>query len=289
MEDNYIFKEVKNVNFQAIKHFLSTGGDVNVNNAINNSLLHELASMAVPEETFRQQIVSLAHLLIKSGICIEHQNKWGVSAVYEAVSSGFIELIELFLESNIKLLDHISLNEFLFYNWPRHPSQKQRTDFPKVLTKLLSEQPNLEVVNEQYRNFTALQIACKEGASQAILQLLNAGALPNVGSENSVSPLTLLCHCSVNAQREYYEAIDALLNAGADPNFLSNDNNKFESSTSALIRSVIYGGKRKEVVERLLSAGANVHYQDGKGHDALYYAKQSKREDLVRLLTTYGG
>jgi len=78
-----------------------------------------------------------------------------------------------------------------------------------------------------------------------------------------------------------------LPNAGADPNLYSNDPIQPENSKSALIWSVIYGGNTVKIVERLLVAGAKVDHKDGKGDDAIYYAKESKRDDLVGLLTFY--
>jgi ankyrin repeat protein len=155
---------------------------------------------------------------------------------------------------------------------------------------LLTEKPDLEFIGEEYHYLTPLQIACKEGASEAIFQLLKAGAKPNVvASEghNTSSPLESLCNYAFRARSECFEAINALLNAGADPNLYSNDATQPENSKSALIWSVICGGNTLKLVEHLLEAGAKVGIKDGKGNDAVYYAKESKRDDLVKLLTFY--
>jgi len=275
---------------ERVKSFLVQGGDVNIKDEINSNVLIDIASMPVPDDTLRGDLIDITRLLIEYGIEIEHKNKWGISAVYEAVAHGFFELAEIFQSLGITLTSHISVNEFIFYAWPRHPSRKQRLDFPNVLKMLLIEKPDLEFVSERYRYLTALQIACKDGASEAIFQLLTAGAKPNVSPgeyKKTSTPLESLCNYAFRAKGEYFEVIDALLNAGADPNLYSNIQTQPENSKSALMWSVMYGGNTVKVVERLLIAGARVDYKDGKGNDAIYYAKESKRDDLVDLLMFY--
>lgn len=284
------FEDVNRFDLEKVKSYLVQGGDVNIKDEINSNVLNDIAFLPVPNDALRGELVNITKLLIEYGIDIVNKNKWGRSAVYEAVGHGFFELAEIFQSLGIKLISHISLNNFLYYNWPRHPSRKQRLDFPTVLKMLLAEKPDLEIISEEHKYLTALQIACKEGASDAIFQLLESGAKPNVAPceyKNTSTPLELLCNYAFRARGEYFEVIDALLNAGADPNLYSNDPTQPENSKSALIWSVIYGGNTMKVVERLLVAGSKVNFKDGKGNDAIYYAKESKRDDLVDLLTFY--
>ena len=104
---------------------------------MNSNVLIDIVS--VPDDTLRGDLIDITRLLIEYGIEIEHKNKWGISAVYEVVAHGFFELAEIFQSLGITLTSHISVNEFIFYAWPRHPSRKQRLDFPNVLKMLLIE------------------------------------------------------------------------------------------------------------------------------------------------------
>jgi ankyrin repeat protein len=284
------FDSASRLDFDNVKLFLTQGGDVNAKDEVDNNVLGCIADMSLPDVALRSKLINILKLLIEFGIEIEHKNKWGASAVCEAIGSGFVEFVEIFQSLDIRLTSHISLNQFLFYQWPRHPTRQQREDFPKVLKMLLNEKPNLELVSEEHQGLTALQIACKEGATSAILQLLEAGANPNGASGEhmrTTTPLELICNYAFRAKCECFTAIDALLTAGAQPNLFSNDRTQADNSKSALMWSVIYGGNTLKVVERLLEAGANVDDKDGKKNDAIYYAKASKRQDLVDLLAFY--
>lgn len=284
------FEDANCFDLEKVKSFLLHGGDVNIKDEVNNNVLYGLVSMPVSDDALRGEIVNMTKLFIEYGLEVEHKNKWEISVIYEAVGHGFFELVEIFQSLGIKLTSHMSLNEFIFYHWPRHPSREQRSDFPKVLKMLLSEKPDLEFVSKRHNYLTALQIACKEGANDAIFQLLAVDANPNVAPceyKKTATPLELMCNYAFRAKGEYFETIDALLNAGADPNLYSNDQTQPENSKSALIWAVIYGGNTVKVVERLLVAGAKVTLKDGKGNDAIYYAKESKRDDLVHLLRFY--
>ena len=272
-----------------VKSYIEQGCDVNaVTNGGNNILWH-IASSPIPDAHMRSRLIEMAQLLIAHNVSAAALNDVGINAVWEAVGVGFFELCELFQALNIKLTEHVSLNEFI-YRWLRHPMRQQRIDFPKVLALLLSEQPDLTQRVEEYRNYTPLQMACNDGKTEAILRLLQAGADANQHLsryQTQATPLELLCNCAWRAKRECYEAINALLNAGANPNLFSNDIILPNDSKPALIWVVIYGGSTTKVVERLLQAGAQIDLKDACGHDALYWAKQSKRDDLVALLMQY--
>jgi ankyrin repeat protein len=140
------FEDANCINLEKVKSFLLQGGDANIKDENNANVLSYIASMPVPDDILRGDLVHITKLLIEYGIDIENKNKWGISAVNEAVGHVFFELAEIFQSLGIKLLSHISLNEFLYYKWPRHPSRKQRSDSPKVLKMLLAEKPDLEFV-----------------------------------------------------------------------------------------------------------------------------------------------
>lgn len=286
------FAAVQCLDIDTVNAYLAQGGDINTQDEVGNNLLWHLATMVYPDTLLRLELVNFAAQLMALGIDAKQHNKWGISPVYEAVGMGFYELVEIMTKQGIKLTDHISLNEFLFYKWPRHPSRQQRQDFPHVLTLLLNEKPSLTATYQEHRHLLPLQIACKEGATQAILQLLAAEAEPNLvaakhGLGSRVSPIESLCNLAYRAKRECYEAIDALLRAGANPNQFSQDDTQATNSKPALVWAVIYGGNTPKVVERLLKAGAQPRLKDMAGLDAIYWAQQSKRDDLVGLLLQY--
>lgn len=271
-----------------VKRYIEQGGDVNAVTDGGNNILWHIASSPIPDAHMRAQLIEMAELCVINNVSAVQQNDFGVNAVHTAVLTGFFEFCDYLQTLNIKLTEHISLNEFI-YCWPRHPTRQQRNDYPKVLTLLLSEQPDLTISYKEYKNFTPLQLACVDGKTEAIIELLKVGANPDDYSSLSrkTTPIELLCNYAWRAQCECYKAINALLDAGAKPNLFSNDISLPNDSKPALVWAVIYGGNTTKVVERLLQAGAKVDLQDASGHDALYWAKQSKRNDLVALLLEY--
>lgn len=298
-----IFEATVFADVALLKRYIREGRDADISSDNGNNLLWHIASNSVPEKTLRCQLIEMATLLIDNNVSPIKHNDFGINAVYEAVYSGFFELCKLFTHHGITLTAHISLNEFI-YRWPRHPSRQQRIDFPKVLNLLLLEKPDLALRLADYKHYTPLQLACIDGKTQAIVQLLDAGAvsngninanqadqgaelMPNNDFATQPTPIEQLCNYAWRSRQECFVGISALLDGGATPNLYSNDTTRPNDSKPALIWAVIYGGNSLRVVEHLLQAGANVHLKDASGHDAFYWAKQSKRDDLVCLLKQY--
>ncbi len=283
-----VFDALQSGNLALVYQYFELGGDASIVDCAGNNLLGLICCQNLPYQGRLSELVPLAHYLVdKKNLSLSSKNKWGHSAVYEAASCGFIEMLELGKKQGICLLDHITVNHFLFYKWPRHPSRYQRACFPKALAILLSEDVDLSHVEDDSSYLTALQIACKEGATNAILQLLAAGADANLYKneyrQDSTTPITSICNYAFRARGECFEAINALLDAGADPNIFSAGDDAY-CSKPALIWAVAYGGNTVKVVKRLLAAGADPYLADCKGLNAFDYAKESKRDDLLKLL-----
>ena len=56
------------------------------------------------------------------------------------------------------------------------------------------------------------------------------------------------------------------------------------SENQSLLIKAVYWDEKLAIIKLLLDAGANPHYKDGWGKNALHYAKQNSVKEVVRLL-----
>lgn len=113
------FMAVQNLEKNAVAQYLSMGGNANAIDSGGYTALHFLAGYAASDIIIRESAIDLITLLIDYSGDLTYADQWGITPIYLAVSSGFIELVNIIKERNIQLKDHISLHEFLFYKWPR--------------------------------------------------------------------------------------------------------------------------------------------------------------------------
>jgi ankyrin repeat protein len=105
-------------------------------------------------------------------------------------------------------------------------------------------------------------------------------------SSSSTSPLAYYTNYAWCARIEGYSTIHKLLEYGAKPNNRQR-NNDSDDCKSALLWALFSGGNTAAVVELLLESGADPKECDHLGKDAMDYAKQMKRQELVDLVTRY--
>lgn len=281
MED--LFRAIDSLDIQKVNESLTKDTDINQRDDYQYTPLMRLAdsSLMPPEPVL---ISRIATLLIDAGANLYAVNNHGVTALWLAVQAGNYALVKVLTDQGQSVLDQMSLNEFLDKTFPRHPSRQQRLEFSKVLDQFLAETPSLVERNE--RGLTPLCIACKEGNSYAIEQLLAAGASPNMLALSGCSPLEFYCNYAWRARSEGLTSIQNLLQAGANPNnesiIYDGDDKK-----SALIWALYSGGNTEKVVRLLLDNNANPHAQDHHGVSVYEYAKRTKRPELIKAVEEY--
>lgn len=117
---------------------------------------------------------------------------------------------------------------------------------------------------------TALVLAARDADAATVDALLDAGADPNAQTDSGLSPLMLA------AQRGQTEAVVSLLGAGADPTLSSVE------GRTALMLAARAGADR--AVALLLEAGADPEATDADGVTALMHAAGGQHMNAVLVL-----
>ena len=177
-----------------------------------------------------------------------------------------------------------------------------------VLETIVNHGVDVNATNK--KNVTALMIACEKGNANAINVLLNAGAHPNIIDANGNTCLhyaaygdcikdslqTVINHgAEVNATNAGYataimlacekgntDVINVLLNAGADPSIADADGDTW-------LHQAVRGGCSKEVLETLISHGADVNAANKNNVTALKIACEKGNSDALNVLLSAGG
>ena len=114
-------------------------------------------------------------------------------------------------------------------------------------------------------SLTALMLACLKGNIEAINALMNAGANPNIVHANG-----LICiHFAVLGDRSK-ETLQALINHGIDVNATSKASNNATSNETALLLACQKGFV--EAINVLLNAGADPNLADTEGESSIHHA-----------------
>ncbi|RMJ19326.1 hypothetical protein CDV36_000971 [Fusarium kuroshium] len=118
---------------------------------------------------------------------------------------------------------------------------------------------------------TPLQLAAQKGADEIVHLLLNNGADVNIASLNNDPPLSLAIAglCSLTT-------IQAMLDQGADPNAAGNLGKRPLHAAATF--------SRMDVLELLISRGAQFSMKDGNGRSALMYALVSHSEEIFNYI-----
>lgn len=136
-----------------------------------------------------------------------------------------------------------------------------------MIPVLLGAGADIEAVDA--KGHTALVLATYHGFEAAAALLLNAGANPN-GTTASGSPLMGVAfkgHIAIARQ---------LLTAGADPNLRN------AAGQTAIMMSALFD--RRDIIDLLLSAGADIDAVDAAGNDAAAVARMQGNDELAQWL-----
>ncbi|KAJ5720252.1 uncharacterized protein N7483_008186 [Penicillium malachiteum] len=160
--------------------------------------------------------------------------------------------------------------------------RKAHSQNMKILRALLTH--GVEVDSKGLYNQTALLYAVSKGALKKAQALLEVGASIKA---RGIYGMTVL-HTAVASLDSSPGMIAWLVENGADVNWV--DDRKHETPLfHAIERSQLHpGSERTEIVERLLSLGANVHSQNVKGMVPLSLASKMGSIILSKLLIQHG-
>jgi ankyrin repeat protein len=134
---------------------------------------------------------------------------------------------------------------------------------------------------------TPLSYGARKKNYKILKELISAGADPNkdvpVNQAWPPSHYTLGPPLFSAVARDRLANVQVLLEAGADPNFQTNEKH------TPLIECCLYPGfKASEIASLLIGHGAQVNHADSDGDTPLHLAIESDEDDLVRILLESG-
>ena len=264
-------------NTDAIKLLLNAGADPNITDGKGATCIH----LAVSEGCSK----CVLETIVSHGADINIANKKNVTALMIACKKGEKDPINVL--SNAKADPSIvdaDGNTCLHY-----AAQNYRST--EVLHIIISH--GIDVNETNNSDITALMLACINENRDAINILLNVGAIPNIADGNGDTSLhyavqidcctevlhTIINHgVDVNATNKKNvtalmkacnkgntDAINILLNAGADPNIIDGEGR-------TCIHHAVAKGCSKDVLETLVNHGADVNITSKKAITALMIA-----------------
>ena len=177
----------------------------------------------------------------------------------------------------------------------------------EVLEAIISHSVDVNATNK--KNETTLMIACEKGNKDSINVLLNAGADPHIANDygdiwihaavkgycsKEVLQIIINHDTDVNAtnkknvtalmiacEKGNKDAINLLLDAGADPNISNADDD-------TCLQYAVYGDCCKEVLQAIICYGADVNATNKKNVTALMIACYKGNTDTINLLLNSG-
>ena len=120
--------------------------------------------------------------------------------------------------------------------------------------------------------YTPLSYAVEQENLELVKALLDAGANPNGLTESGRAPLLIAA--------DNKEIVALLLSAKADPNL------SIKGGVTALTNAVESG--TRESIEALIKAGADVNKRDDYGNSPLQVANNYSKADIVEMLKSHG-
>ncbi|XP_074522333.1 uveal autoantigen with coiled-coil domains and ankyrin repeats isoform X5 [Halichoeres trimaculatus] len=212
----------------------------------------------------RSEVDKVAAVLSKKGIIPTKLDVEGRSAFHLAATRGHLECLQLILGHNVDITATDATGKNALH-------LASRNGHSLCVQRLL--QNNCPVGNVDLQGRTALHDAVMAGCSSSVKLLCDSGASVNASDFDGRTPLVLatqMCHPRI---------CQLLLERGADITTRDKQNK------TALILGCEFGCK--DAVEVLLKNGIDVKTVDGLGHDAFYYARLSKNQELVAMVKSY--
>ena len=154
------------------------------------------------------------------------------------------------------------------------------------IVKLLIESKLVDINIQDKDDNTALLIAVKQKNTDIVEKLLAKGANANIHNIKNEMPIIMALN-SIGSRNSDFNSIDSrispkiimdLINSGADVNYVSRDEGKTPLHLASEIRYLA------DVVNELITKGANVNALTVNGETPLYIASRSNNIDIVKTL-----
>ena len=287
-----LVKAVNNRNMGAINVLLNAGADTNITNGDGDTCLHDAVTNGNKD---------VLQLLLNHGADVNVTNSKNETALMIAYFWGNIDAMNVLLSAGADPNIADANGQTCLHSVVARVSGKE------VLQLLINHDADVNATNKS--NTTALMVACKTGNIDAINELLNAEADTNIVDTNGYTCLhaavsatcnkevlqTLINHgADVNAadksnvaalmlacEKGNVNAVDILLNAGADPNIPDTDGN-------TRLHDTVRHGYNREVLQLLLDYGANVNAIDNCNETVLMKAYWNGNTDVINVLLNAG-
>jgi ankyrin repeat protein len=184
-------------NFPAVKHFIEVGTSVNMCDPRGGLLPTSLHSCV------HRGNIAIAELLIRNGVNMSAPNKWGVTPLHFAVSDMYPndELVKLLLDAGADISASCG-------NYPTILCAATFHSNTSILHLLLQRGRILTICERDRANL--LHTASKHGTAATVRLILEAGV--NIEATNNSGQTAL--HCAV--QLDSQEIVEVLLECGAN-------------------------------------------------------------------------
>ncbi|KAK0054895.1 serine/threonine-protein phosphatase 6 regulatory ankyrin repeat subunit A, partial [Biomphalaria pfeifferi] len=205
----------------------------------------------------------IVKMLVDKQADVNRKTPSGLDALHIAVEKGFTKIVEILLDKNANTSTKSKDGWTALMRSVRHED-------PSIFKMLLKKTSDFNEKNLEAN--TALHISGMYGNAKCIKKLVKHGA--DVNCKNSFGMTPLMYAVSIDDVNIVVE----LLERGAIETI--NHVNKYKRS--ALVFAVI--GNTKNVVEKLITSGANSNILDIANCSPLVYACKNKNADIAKLL-----
>ena len=280
-------------NIDAINVFLNAGAETLISTIDGDTCLHAAANGDCSKDVLE--------IIISHGVDVNATNQRNASALMIACKRGDIDAIDLLLNTGADLNIARDLGDTCLHDAVRGDCSKE------ILQTIMRHGVDVNATNSN--NATALMMAVQKGNVEAIHELLHAGANTNIADEYGNTCLhdavleyirkdvlqTIIYHgAHVNAKNNRNEtplmialwipnkdAINVLLNAGADPNIATKYGN-------TCLHNAVGKGYNKEALQAIISYGADVNATNKNNATALMIACRNGNVDAINVLINAG-
>lgn len=190
------------------------------------------------------------------------------SGFFNAVHSGNINSVEEYIKMgiNVDIQDDMKRTALMIAMY--------KNDM-KIAKLLIDNDANVNIQDQKFN--TPFLYAAEKGNINIIKLIYKKADVKNVLNIYGANALTLAC------EKGNLETVKFLLeNTDISINHINN------LSRTALLEVTVFGKDTinyVEIVKLLLQYGADKSIKDKKGHDALYYARERKLNNIEKLLT----
>ena len=208
---------------------------------------------------------AVVSILLQHKVNPNTQKKDGWTGLMMACQFNRSDIVEIFIdaEANVDVADEDGWTALMVAC--NHP---KNVDIVQCLLKAGAD-PNHQIPSN---GWTAIHFACNGLPDPAILlSLIDAGGNPEISTANGLTPLVIAC------KKGFEIIVEILLNLNVSVNIQT------QAGVTALMVAALYSNSIN-IVQSLLSAGADIHLTDSINYTALDYALMSNNPEIAQLL-----